>query len=244
MLMTALMPGAAARAQDAVEATPTATLLATETSAALIEPTATPEPVSPTPEPSSTSPVPAPALDEAAPPATPVVDAGQAQASPACASGLQTAAIKLDGITLTICAPVLPGEFIIPDPGSSDQIATAAMLNPYQEFSITAIAYGMQVGTETLPPAEAGIAGQYLQHLEDARLLQGGTVKEGPTASIFGSPVSSIASLVSLKIHGDSPSDVVIVEWVADAGNRLWIIRTSQEVVKRLTNRLRNSSTP
>jgi hypothetical protein len=137
----------------------------------------------------------------------------------------------LDGITISVCAPILPGNFIVPDPSSSDQIATAATLSPYQEFSITAIPYGMKASTETLPTAAAGMAGQYQQDLKDARTAQGGQVKAGPAAAIFGSSVSSIASLVSLRIHGDTSSNVVIVEWVADAGKRLWIIRYSQEVI-------------
>ena len=153
---------------------------------------------------------------------------------PACQSTEKTATVKLDGITLSICAPFLPGDFITPDPSSSDQIATAATLNPYQEFSLTAVPYGLKVSTETLPTAAAGLAGQYLEELKNARIAQGGQVKAGPAAAIFGSSVSSIASLVSLKIHGDTPSKVVIVEWAADAGKRLWIIRYSQEVTAGL----------
>ncbi|MDR3574285.1 MAG: CHAP domain-containing protein [Anaerolineaceae bacterium] len=153
----------------------------------------------------------------------------------ACQSGEKTADVKLDGITLSICAPVLPGAFVVPDPSSSDQVATAATFNPYQEFSITAVPYGLKVSSETLPTAAAGLAVEYLQDLKNARTAQGGQVTDGPAASIFGSSVSSIASLVSLNLHGDALSKVVIVEWVADAGKRLWIIRYSQEVTGAAT---------
>jgi len=256
MLMAALLPTVKAGAQDAATQTPTTASLPTETAAAITDtPTAaitdtsaantdtpvatledTQTPLVPTPNSQistatasgeaspTTTPSAVPATETAAPKSV------QPQAGPACQSGYKTATIQLDGITISICAPVLPGDFIVPDPSSSDQIATAAKLKPYQEFSITAIAYGLKVSTETLPAAAAGLAGEYLQELKDTRLAQNGQVKDGPTASLFGISVSSIASLVSLKIHGDTPSNVVIVEWVADSGNRLWIIRYSHEV--------------
>jgi hypothetical protein len=220
---------------------PSATPVETQDLASPQSPTSTQDLASLTPAPTSTSQISATALGEASPSATlsatPPVDkvtesSVQSQSSPACQSSEKTATVKLDGITISVCAPILPGDFIIPDPSSSDQIATAATLNPYQEFSITAIPYGLKVSTETLPTAAAGLAGQYQQDLKNARIAQGGQVKEGPAASIFSSSVSSIASLVSLKIHGDTPSNVVIVEWVADAGKRLWIIRYSQEVAE------------
>jgi hypothetical protein len=212
------------------------------TSPSLQSPTAVQDTASLTPAPTSTNTAVATLLNEAAPPASPTVTpTNTATASPAspakllanplCQSGEKTAAVKLDGITISVCAPILPGDFIAPDPSSSDQIATAATLNPYQEFSITAIPYGLKISTETLPTAAAGLAGQYQQDLKDTRIAQGGRVTAGPVAAIFGSSVSSIASTVSLKIHGDTPSNVVIVEWVADAGKRLWIIRYSQEVI-------------
>ncbi len=245
LVMAALLPTFGARAQDADTQTPTAEALATETVAV---PTDTPEEApSATPEerelpsPTSTSPVLATtSADETVPSPTPsetpaveteMPKSVQEQSGPACQDGYKTATVKLDGITLTICAPMIPGDFIVPDPSSSDQIATAATLNPYHEFSITAIPYGLRVSTETLPTAAAGLAGEYLQALKDARLAQDGQVLDGLTASIFGSPASSIASLVSFKIHGATPSKVAIVEWVADAGERLWIIRYSQEIL-------------
>ena len=261
MFMVALLPMVGARAQEVETQTATAQLPATGTSVVLTDtpadapsatavetqdlaspqsPTSTQDLASLPPVPTSTSQISATALDEASPSATlsatPPVDtvtasSVQSQSSPACQSGEKTATVRLDGITISVCAPILPGDFIIPDPSSSDQIATAATLNPYQEFSITAIPYGLKVSTETLPTAAAGLAGQYQQDLKDARIAQGGQVKEGPAASIFSSSVSSIASLVSLRIHGDTSSNVVIVEWVADAGKRLWIIRYSQEVI-------------
>jgi len=249
LLMAALLPTAGARAQDAQATqtqTPPAESLATETPAVPTDtpaqaPSPTPEDTQTSPAPTSTSQVAATAAgDEASasptPSATPPAETAepksiQSQSNPACQDGYKTATIKLDGITITICAPALPGDFIMPDPSSSDQIATAAALKPYHEFSITAIPYGLKVSTETLPTAAAGLAGEYLQDLRDARTAQGGQVEDGLAAPIFNTSASSIASLVSLKIHGDTPSKVVIVEWVADAGNRLWIIRYSQEML-------------
>ncbi len=246
LVMAALLPTFGARAQDTQTQTPTTAPLATETVAALTEtpaeaPSATPEADQELPSPTSTTPVLAtPAADEGAssptPGATPPAEtvepkAVQPQSGPACQDDYKAATIQLDGISISICAPIIPGDFIVPDPSSSDQIATSATLNPYQEFAITAIPYGLRVSTETLPTAAAGLAGEYLQALKDARIAQDGKVEDGPPASIFGSPVSSIASLVKLRIHGETPSKVAIVEWVADAGERLWIVRYSQEML-------------
>ncbi|MDR3590660.1 MAG: CHAP domain-containing protein [Negativicutes bacterium] len=261
MLVMAALPTLAAHAQDVETQTPPAVTIQPTAAETTADPSGAPTdapaatqvetqviaslqsqtPPASTQAPAALTQAPAAATTEETntPPVVPTTPVDTATASPAklqsnplCQSGEKTADIKLDGVTLSVCAPFLPGDFVTPDPSSSDQIATAATLNPYQEFSITAVAYGLKVSTETLPTAAAGLAGQYLQDLKDARIAQGGQVTTGPDATIFGSPVSSIASLVSLKIHGDNPSSVVIVEWVADAGKRLWIIRYSQEVVK------------
>jgi hypothetical protein len=249
LVMAALLPTLGARAQAGEPTqtqTPTTAAQATATAEVLTEtpqeapspapeatqelPTLTPtsqfststasQDASPSPSPSATAPV-----DTQTPTSV------ETQASPACPNGEKNATIKLDGITISICAPILPGEFIVPDPSSSDQIATAATLNPYHEFSITAIPYGMRVSTETLPPAGAGLAAEYLQELKEARTAQDGHVEDGLAVSIFGTQARSIASLVKIRIHGSTSSKVAIVEWVADAGERLWIIRYSQEIL-------------
>src|SRR5271157_3761520 len=252
MLLMAALPTIGAYAQDVQTQTPTAAVTAAEpTGTPTQAPSATTEATGTVADTPSATPVTpletqtnaplqtqtlaqAQSVPSATASATPLATATAGLAkmllNTACRSDEKTASFKLDGVSLSVCAPSLPGDFITPDPSSSDQIASSSRLNPYQVFSITAVPYGLKVSTESLPTAAAGLAGQYLQDLKNARIAQGGQVKAGPDAAIFGGPASSIASLVSLKIHGDSPSRVVIVEWVADAGKRLWIIRYSQEV--------------
>ena len=146
--------------------------------------------------------------------------------------GLQRALFTLDGVSLELCSPFLPAEgFITSDPDNTIQVATAMNWDgAFEEFSITAVPFGLKPPTEDLPVAKSQGANLYRTLLRDHRRQQGGNLQPGPIATFFGEQVAGSVSVVRLTIGVSVARPVIIVEWVAEAGNRLWIFRVSQEV--------------
>ena len=137
----------------------------------------------------------------------------------------------LDGVLVTLQASSLPSmNFIVSEPGSAIQVATSATLNPFREVTVEAIPFGSTPGTEALPIAGAGLKPTYDSALRNYRISQGGSVQDGSTITLFGQQITGSRSLVNLFIDGPVQKHVVIDEWVAEAGERLWIIRWSEEV--------------
>jgi hypothetical protein len=136
----------------------------------------------------------------------------------------------LDNVIVSVQAASLPSlDFTVSSPGSASQVATSVSLNPFQEFSVTAIPYDTVPPTEDLPVAEPGGRNTYTDALRTARLQQGGKVQDGPIASLFGQQITSLQTLIDLYIDGPVPKPVIINEWVVEAGNRLWIVRWSEQ---------------
>jgi hypothetical protein len=146
--------------------------------------------------------------------------------------GLQEVSLSLDGVPLSLCTSFLPAKaFIMPEPDNSIQVATAVGWDDsFKEFSITAIPFGTKPSTEDLPTAQVNGAKIYRTALEEYRKRQGGSPQTGPTASLFGQQVAGSTSIVNLNIDVLTAKPVLIVEWVVEAGSRLWIIRASQEI--------------
>ena len=154
----------------------------------------------------------------------------RAQGAGPASEGPQQAAFTLDGVGLSIQASALPsGNFAVADPGAASQVATSASWRPFREFSVTAIPFGSRAGTEALPAAAAGHEDIYRTALREYRLQQGGQVTDGPAATLFGRQVTGIRSSLLLHVDGPVPKPVLIEEWVVEAGNRLWIVRGSEE---------------
>ncbi len=158
---------------------------------------------------------------------------GKAEAAACPTEGEQPASFSLDGVSLRLCTPFLPGSaFVASDPVNAIQVAYA--IDPGdagKEFSITAVPFGAQSSTEALPPADASTGEDtYLKALAAFRESQGGRPQAGPRASLFGREVASIQSVVNLSLDGITTQPVWIVEWVAKAGERLWIVRASQKL--------------
>ncbi len=141
---------------------------------------------------------------------------------------LEQTSFTLDGVSLTLQAPFIPGKFTVSATEDLIQMATAAQLDPYAEISLTAIPYETRPVTEDLPIAEPEVAATYLQMLQEERIQSNGTVVTGPTADLFGESVSGIASVVNIPIKPGEPSSVLIAEWVFEAGERVWILRVNQ----------------
>jgi len=146
------------------------------------------------------------------------------------ASGPQQASFILDGVHLSVQAFALPsGTFMAAEPGSASQVATSASWRPFREFEVTAIPFGSRAGTEALPATAPGSDELYRAALRDYRIQQGAQVVDGPLATLFGRQVTGLHSFVLLNIDGPQPVPVSIDEWVVEAGERLWIVRSSQE---------------
>ncbi len=157
--------------------------------------------------------------------------------APQAAAVPSTTSFTLDGVMISVQAAAFPfGDFVVAAPGSASQVATAVTWRPFREFTVVAIPFGTKPGTETLPVAEPGMKPAYEAALRDYRLQQGGTVQAAPTVTLFGQQVTGSQTSVNLHVDGPVAKQVVIEEWVVQAGNRLWIVRFSQEQSATVTS--------
>lgn len=140
------------------------------------------------------------------------------------------AELVLDGVPLVIGSTFLPGRFASSNPGDVNQVATAFLTEPFQEFQIISAAYGSSPAVELLPDAQPGGVETYRSALLDFREEQGGSPLPAPSVSLFGEPVVGDYSVVELPISSSGGQEVLIAEWVAEAESRLWIVRISREL--------------
>jgi hypothetical protein len=145
------------------------------------------------------------------------------------------AVFSLDGVELEMSSDFLlefsHAEFAASDPNTAIQVATAVEREPiFKEFSITAVPFGLNPPTESLPRAVRGGEGAYRSALRAYRENQNGGPIEGPTVRLFGQDVRGSTSIVDLHIGSEELSRVVITEWVVEAGGRLWVVRASREL--------------
>ena len=146
----------------------------------------------------------------------------------------------LDGVSVNVQTSSLPSvDFVVSEPGAKSQVATSVTWKPFREFSVIAIPYGYKPGTEALPGALSGGKDIYDILLRNYRVQQGGKVQDGPTVTLFGKQITGLHTVVELPIDGPIPKPIAIEEWVVEAGNRLWIVRASEE---QLTNDLASQS--
>lgn len=159
----------------------------------------------------------------------------QVQPSPTPKSSCSTAAIhetsfNLDGVTVSVHTPYLPAHaFDVARSADASQVATSDCWNPFRELAITAIPFGTTPGTEALPSAHSGDASLYRAALFVFRAKQGAHPYPGPAATLFGQQVSSEASMVTINLNDATLHPTLIVEWIVEAGPRLWIVRFSEE---------------
>lgn len=142
---------------------------------------------------------------------------------------LQGASVRVDAVLLNLCTPFLPGAFTEPEPDNTMQTASAVLWEPYQEFSIIAVPFGASLPSENLPVAQAGMEKQYRAQLKQYRISQGASSQAGPAAVLFGKSIVGTLSVVDIRINTSSKKPVLIVEWVVEAGKRLWIVRAARE---------------
>lgn len=136
----------------------------------------------------------------------------------------------VDGVTLEVESPFLPGEFESTAEDDANQITSAFTVKPYQEFSIISVAYGSAPPAEALPDAIPGGATLYRTALNGYRAEQGGTPAPAPALSLFGQSISGNYSIVDLITSDETARPTLIAEWVVEAESRLWIIRISRDL--------------
>ncbi len=147
-------------------------------------------------------------------------------------AGLQEAAFTLDNVPIHVYTPFLPDKFYTSDPGEFDQAAGANRTFPSEEFTIAAIPFGYTSPVEGGPVAQAGSAGIYRAMYRDLRIKQGGKPRTGPAATLFGQQVIGQVSQVSLFLESAVLKPTWIVEWVTEAGSRIWIVRVGKELAR------------
>lgn len=151
-------------------------------------------------------------------------------------------AFTLDGVSIRLDTSFLPGEtFIVSQPGQDLQAAIWTTSEPAGELAIVAAPFGMKPPTENVPPAGPGLEGKYHEGFDKAR--EEGEVDilartdQGPTITIFGRSVVGRAVLAAVPTAGrEELTPMLTVEWVAQGGKRLWIVRASHELAPGTTS--------
>jgi hypothetical protein len=156
-----------------------------------------------------------------------VSSAGSVFAAPAAAiPALPQTQVTIDGVTLTVESPVLPArQFSAPLPDQSSQQAIMTAISPYREVSIMAVPLGTTSEFDGIAATASGGAPAYRQALVTVRASQKANWLRAPTASIFGQQTSGSGAVVDLPLHGTRNEPAVVVEWVAEAGSRVWTVR-------------------
>jgi len=138
----------------------------------------------------------------------------------------------LDGVEVNLSSPFIKNKsVIISDP--SDPIQTAAFIQrhpTWQEFTITAFPVGTVPHTEIFSATDTGNVDNIRDILIDHRRNLGSNTQDGPTAFIFEQEAPSTINTMDIFVNVDQPTTVQIIEWVVEAGDRIWLLRQSQEV--------------
>ena len=140
--------------------------------------------------------------------------------------------LEVDGVSLTLKTPYFPDQSIVlPDADDPLQLVNIVEKEPiFKSLTINAIPYGSGNSAEIFTSVEADQVDLYREALSEHRKNQGATPEEGPSATFFGQDTTSIMSTVFLNIDIFDPKPVQIIEWLFEAGERLWIVRVSQEI--------------
>ncbi|MEO8289179.1 MAG: hypothetical protein ABI670_22450 [Chloroflexota bacterium] len=156
------------------------------------------------------------------------------------AGPLQERTITLDNVTINVRTPFLPGpEFTAAEPGNLIQSASSFAPRPYSELSIIAVPFGTRppaesASTNPLPSAQKGRAPIYRARLREyaAPYSRARATRAGPTATLFGQSTPSDAALLELPLNyvDGVLRPALSVEWVVEAGPRLWIVQVVREL--------------
>ena len=137
--------------------------------------------------------------------------------------GIRSVRTVVDGVGLVVRSSAVPATgFLASKPGASLQGATAVTQSPYREFSIYAYPFGSAAPAEGIETVEP-------QHLRSYRASGAGRLIRSlrVPARIFSQQVEGSVRVIDIGLGvRDQPTEVV--SWLADAGNRLWVIRAAE----------------
>jgi hypothetical protein len=150
---------------------------------------------------------------------------------PAAPPALATTTVAVDGVPLDLTTPILPGgELASTTPGDAYQVASAISYAPYRALEVAAIPYGFRNASLTAVLAIPGAAQAVRDEIAATRTAETLTWQQPVAATIFGSPVTGLATQAS-ELVGGVPTSRLRAEWVAEAGNRVWIVRITADSV-------------
>lgn len=142
----------------------------------------------------------------------------------------------LDGITVIVNSDFLPStRFITSRPSDSNQVATSTQWKPFRELSFLAVPYGTKPGVEIVPVARAGGSVEYVSALRKYWQSSGATIESGPPALLFGQSVVGQVVHTNLILSDGQRKPALLIEWVVDAGQRLWVVRATREIDTNLS---------
>jgi hypothetical protein len=145
-------------------------------------------------------------------------------------SNLHQASFRLDGVTLNIAGNFIPGKFTVSSPDNMTQMASDVATQPYREFQIESIPFKTSASEEKLPIARSGDESQYRALLHKIRISQGAnTLSNSPSLHIFNKMVKGEMNILQLPLYGKQLKPVIMNEYVIEAGQRLWLVRVTQE---------------
>lgn len=144
-----------------------------------------------------------------------------------CSIAASERLLSLDGVDLAICFPFSPDILIGANQSDLVQSAYALNRNTRQELSIYAVPYGLQPASDNLPVAEPGIVAVY-QDLS-FKAYDGDVLAdmEAQPIILFGQSVRGRSVMIPDN-EGSSAGQQMITQWVAEAGNRVWLVRSTQ----------------
>lgn len=137
--------------------------------------------------------------------------------------------VTVDDVPLTLATPFLPtGQLDSTVPGDGYQLASAISYAPYRAVEIGAIPYGYRNPTLSTIQSARGAADAMRAEIATTRSAQSPLLSQPVTATIFGRPVAGLVTRISETVGG-VPTNRLRAEWVAEAGNRVWLLRLTAD---------------
>ena len=152
---------------------------------------------------------------------------------PASARVRPTETFVVDGVKVAASGAELQGTVLSSNPGDATQESTVLDLSHRRVISVIAVPFGTRPATEdALPFARRGGAQAYRQALHDYRSRGGEFALDSSPIHLFGrlvqGDVAQRTEHVKTASGREVNRDVFTVEWVTEAGPRLWIVRARQ----------------
>lgn len=154
-----------------------------------------------------------------------------------CSPDLNEYQLNIDGVDLTVCVP-FNLEFV-ESPTDQDIFQVGSGSSPSDQITlmIQAVPYDFDYRVMKIPVPKAGSTDQVRDAVASG-YLDINRVLAGPKANFFGVEVGSIYSLMPSETYNDTPTQVLKIIWVIEAGDRVWIIHFEQKVTSDVSDSL------